>query len=98
MGRIIVIARGNERDRAAVLDLIRVRVDAFVQLWRNTQGQRPEKRCGNERRDESAAAIWRTRVRVHCDATFCLLWKLRKGFLQDWISQVLGCWYVEFVA
>ena len=54
---VIVAARCDHRRRAIVLDTIRILVDALVQLRGSTQGERPKKPYGNERRDKSASAI-----------------------------------------
>ena len=54
---MIVAAGGDHRHSAAVLDTIRVRVDALVQLRGRTQRERPKKRDGNECREKSAPAI-----------------------------------------
>jgi len=57
MSSVIVAARCDHRRSAAVLDAIGVGVDELVQLRRSTQRKRPEKPCGNERRDQSAPPI-----------------------------------------
>ena len=45
--RMIIVARRDEGDRAFVLALLRVRVDALVQPRGNTQREGPEKRAQN---------------------------------------------------
>ena len=45
--RMIIAARRDECDRAFVLTLLRVRVDALVQSRGNTQRERPKKRAQN---------------------------------------------------
>lgn len=61
--RMIDISSGDERDRACVIDAIRVGVDPLVELGRSTQRQRPEKSGGSDDRDRStpsrAAFHWR---------------------------------------
>lgn len=52
---MIIIAGGNERRRASVFDLVRIRMNALVQLRRSTQGERPKKSRGSEDRDRSTA-------------------------------------------
>src|SRR5438874_4067236 len=69
MSSMIVAARGNHRRHAVVLDPIRVRVNALVQLRGSTQRERPEKRYEDEARDERTSAIIRTRKRAHCAAS-----------------------------
>jgi len=61
--RMIEITGGNERDRARVIDAIRIGVKALVELRRNAQRQRPEKRGRSNDCDKStsgrAAFHWR---------------------------------------
>ena len=64
--RVVIAASRNKRDSASVIAGVRVSVNARVQLRRNTQQQRPEKRCADERCNKSAAAFLRTRKRAHC--------------------------------
>ena len=75
---MVVIAGRDERDRAAVIDAICVRVNAFVQLRRDAEYQGPEKSRGSENRDESAPAIWQARDVAHCDASLCRIQSFRK--------------------
>jgi len=58
---MIVAARCDHCRRATVLGTIRIRVDALMQLRRSAQRERPEKRRGNERRNQGAAATCRAR-------------------------------------
>ena len=66
---MIITASRNQRNRASVIAAVRISVNARVQLRRNTQEQRPEKRCGDEGRNKSPVAFFRTRKRAHCAAS-----------------------------
>jgi len=55
---MIVTAGGDHRRCATVLDAIRILVDALVQLWGNTQRERPEKCRGEQPRNERALVIY----------------------------------------
>jgi hypothetical protein len=74
---MIEVTRSNKSNRARVVDAIRIRVDALVQLGRSAQRQRPEKNGGSEERDKSTrvrAASHRTRASVRptmLATTFC---------------------------
>jgi hypothetical protein len=57
MSSMIVAAGSDHCHRATVLDTIRVGVDALVQLRRDTERERPEKRRGYKCRDKNATAI-----------------------------------------
>jgi len=57
MSNVIVVARGNHGRRTIVLDTIRIRVDALMQLRSSTQCERPEKTYGNECCDYGASAV-----------------------------------------
>src|SRR5947207_1125798 len=60
---MIVVARSNHRNRANVIPSICVPMNAFVQLWRSTQRQRPKKSQAKESGDNGtvapAASHWR---------------------------------------
>ena len=81
MRSVIVVASRDQCNGASVIAAVRISVNARVQLRRNTQEQRPEKRCGDEGRNKSAAAFLRTRKRFHCAASLCPGRVLRKKFL-----------------
>jgi len=68
MSSVIVIAGGDHRRRAIVLNTTRILVDALMQLRGSTQRECPKERYGNERRDKRARATICTRERAHCDA------------------------------
>lgn len=55
-GHMIDISVSDERDRACVIDSIRVGVDPFVELGRSAKRKRPEKRCRSDNRNKSATA------------------------------------------
>jgi len=57
MSGMIVVARGDHRRRAIVLDPIRVLVDVVVQLRGSTQRERPQKCHGDKCRDKCTPAI-----------------------------------------
>ena len=79
---MIVTSGGDHRHSAAVLDAIRVRMKALVQLRRSAQRQRPEKCQRDETGDQyTTAACW-TRERAHGEAIFRPRRELSKRFLQ----------------
>ena len=83
MSSVIVAARRHHRNRAAVIDAVRVCVDALVQLRGSAQRERPEKCHGDKCRDKCAPArCWR-RERAHCAAIFRPVCILGKRFLQE---------------
>ncbi len=57
MSGMIVVARGDHCRRAVVLDPIRIRVKALMQLRRSTQRERPEKCRENANRNKRASVI-----------------------------------------
>ncbi len=59
----MIIARRDERDRAFVLGLVRVRMNALVQLRRNRERIRKEERTNQSEMDRNA---------LHRDAIFSL--------------------------
>ena len=69
MRPVIIVASRDQRHGARVIAPVRINVNARVQLRRNTQEQRPEKRCGDEGRNKSPVAFFRTRKRAHCAAS-----------------------------
>ena len=81
MRSVIVVASRDQCNGASVIAAVRISVNARVQLRRNTQEQSPEKRCGDEGRNKSAAAFLRTRKRANCAASLCPGRVLRKKFL-----------------
>ena len=52
-GRVVIIAGGDKSDGASVFDLVRIAMDAFVQLRGRAEGKGPEKSRGSENRDRS---------------------------------------------
>lgn len=70
MRGMIVVAGGDHRRGAIVLDTIRILVDALVQLRGSAQRERAEKCRGNANCNKRASAIYRTRECAHCAATF----------------------------
>jgi hypothetical protein len=69
--RSVIIASSHDQcNRARVIRAIAIGVNACVQLRRNTQEQRPEKRSTNGCRDKNVAANRRARERAHCAAIF----------------------------
>jgi hypothetical protein len=60
---MMIIARRDERDRAFVLRLVRVRMNALVQLRRNRERIRKEERTNQSEMDRNA---------LHRSATFSL--------------------------
>ena len=59
--RIIIAAGSNERDCARVVDAIRIRVNALVQLRGDAERERPEKSGRSEERNKST----RSRAAFH---------------------------------
>ena len=69
---VIIVAGRDKRDRAFMMRVLRIRMDALVQL----RGNREDERAG-KRDDQSAAS----EVSPHCDATLPPVLTLRKSFL-----------------
>jgi len=59
--RVMIVSGGDECGGAGVLDLIRIRMDALMQLRGRTEGQCPEKSRGSKDRDRST----RDRAALH---------------------------------
>ena len=70
----MIVAGSNESNRALVMRVLRVRMDALVQLRSDRKGERARKR------DDQCTA---GECSPHCDATLPPVLNMRKGFLQD---------------
>jgi hypothetical protein len=57
MRSVIVVASRNQCNGTSVIAAVRISVNARMQLRRNTQEQRPEKRCGNQCCDKCASMV-----------------------------------------
>jgi hypothetical protein len=84
--RMVVVSGCDESNRARVIGPVSVRVNAFVQLRRDAQRERPKKSANNENRSEITRPIRWTRNRAHCDASLRPLQNLRKRFLRNLAS------------
>ena len=80
MRRVIVVASRDQCNGASVIAAVRINVNARVQLRRNTQHERPEKRRGDKGRNKSAAAFLRTCTRAHCTTSLSPPGLSRKQF------------------
>ena len=57
MRSVIIGASRNQCNGASVIPAVRIRVDALMQLRRNTQHERPEKGRGNQCCDKCASML-----------------------------------------
>ena len=71
---MMIIAGSDERDRAFVVALLRIGMEAFVKLGRHRKGNREKKSNDRSAGDESP---------LHGAASFCRSPGWRKMFLQD---------------
>ena len=77
-----VVTRSDERYGARMVRAIRVSVNAFVQLRRDAEHERPKKSGADKGRDDQPTAIEYTRSRVHLRGSLCPQPSLRKIFLE----------------
>ena len=64
MRRVLVGSRGNQGDCAGMFNIARIGVNPIMQLWRNTEGDGPQKGRRNER-SHNTDAVNRTRAGIH---------------------------------